>query len=83
VPIWSAERYRPGQRFPSRSIDFIQKQYGNLVITNLGSFGVANGVPAISMPNIAILCPGALLEKAVRSEAGQCVFRKFIPATDL
>ena len=70
-----------GMRFPSRSIDFLQEHYGNFVITNLGSFGVGSGVPAISMPMIAVLCLGALQEKAVRNEAGQCVFRKFIPAT--
>ena len=68
-------------RFPSRSIDFLQKHYGNFVITNLGSFGVASGVPAMSMPMIAVLCLGALQEKAVRNAAGQCVFRQFISAT--
>jgi pyruvate/2-oxoglutarate dehydrogenase complex dihydrolipoamide acyltransferase (E2) component len=68
-------------RFPSRSIDFLQKRYGNFVITNFGSFGVAGGVPTMSMPMIAVLTLGAMQERAVRDAAGQCVFRNFIPVT--
>jgi hypothetical protein len=68
-------------RFPSRSIDFLQKRHGNFVITNFGSFGVAGGVPTTSMPMIAVLTLGAMQERAVRDAAGQRAFRKFIPVT--
>ena len=50
---------------PGVRVKLLNRHYGNFPLTNFGSFGVKNGVPAISSPVIGALCAGMAQENKV------------------
>ena len=66
---------------PALRIKSLNKHYGNFPITNFGSFGIKNGIPAVSSPVVGVMCIGTVWNLQVATDDRKSVLASFLPIT--